>query len=134
MEQKEIWKDIVWYEGLYQVSNLGRIKNNDRVIITWNQYWSCIRKINNSILRPSTHRQWYKIITLTKNSKRKSFMVHRLVLNAFKWCSILECNHIDWVKSNNNLANLEYCTSSENKIHAYLNWLMYKKWNCYKKY
>lgn len=112
----EIWKDIPWYERLYQSSNLWNIRN---------RWWN--------VLRPSNHRQWYKIIVLTKDGKRKSYMVHRLVLMAFKWTSELECNHIDWIKENNNLDNLEYCTSSENKLHAYNNWLMYKKWNNYKK-
>ena len=130
----EIWKDIPNYEWLYQASVLGRIKKCSRVIETNNQHWSCIRNINSSILKPSNHRQGYKIITLTKGNKRKSFMVHRLILKTFLWESELECNHKNWIKEDNRLENLEYCTSSENKIHAYNNWLMYKKWNNYKKY
>ena len=113
----EKWNDIIWYEWLYQASNLWKIRNRYK-----------------NILKPSTHRQWYKIIVLSDNYKRKSYMVHRLVLKAFIWESELECNHKNWIKEDNRLENLEYCTSSENKIHAYNTWLMYKKWNNYKKY
>lgn len=116
IELIEEWKDVPWYEGLYQASNLWNIRNRWR-----------------NVLRPSNHRQWYKIIVLTKDNKRKSHMIHRLVLMSFKGVSELECNHIDWIKDNNKIENLEYCTSSENKIHAYNTWLMFKIWNSYKK-
>ena len=112
--KKEIWKDIPWYEWLYKISNLWNIKKCDRIIETSNQHWICIRNIWESILKPSNHRQGYKIITLTKNNQRKSFMVYRLVMMWFFWISELEVNHKDWNKQNNFVENLEYCTSSEN--------------------
>jgi len=102
MDKEEIWKDIPWYEWLYKVNNLGEVKSKRN--LTLNQY---------------TDRGWYKAVYLYSLWKRKFHLVHRLVLIAFIWDSKLQCNHIDWVKSNNILNNLEYCTRSENALHSY---------------
>lgn len=127
---KEIWKDIEGYEGLYQISNLGRIKSYDR-------YTNSSLKNNNiicrkgKILKQSDDGSGYLQIVLNKNGKRKSFKVHRLVAETFidksnfkhmsneniKEIDInkLEVNHInEFDKKNNSVANLEWCTKLYN--------------------
>ena len=109
---KEIWKDIINYEGLYQVSNKGRIKSlnykNTQQIKILKQY-----KSTTGYLRTC----------LCKNGIVKFFSIHRLVAQAFidNRNDLLEVNHIDGDKQNNNINNLEWCTRSENNIHAIKN-------------
>lgn len=105
----EIWKDVKGYEGLYQVSNLGRVKSLDydgskkeRIMSPYNVHG-------------------YSRVRLFNDKKRVSTSVHRLVAGAF--ISNPEnkpfVNHIDGNKSNNKIENLEWCNNSENLIHAY---------------
>lgn len=105
---KEIWKDIAGYEGLYQVSNFGRVKslNYNKTGIS-----KClVPKKNNS----------YNMVCLCKGGVHKYVSIHRLVANAFipNPENKLEVNHIDGNKSNNLISNLEWVTSSENTRHA----------------
>lgn len=103
---KEIWKDIEGYEGLYQVSNLGRVKSN-------------LRK--GKILKSNSTYDGYYNVTLSKNGKLKTYRIHRLVCIAFldNPLNKSEVNHIDGNKKNNNIENLEWCTRSENAEHAH---------------
>lgn len=115
---KEIWKPIEGFEGLYEVSNLGRIKSIKR------------NTTKGGILKLYTNKQnGYVYAGLTKNNRRKTFRVHRLVMSTFVGWSELQVNHIDGDKTNNKLSNLEYCTGSENMIHAYKNNLEKVTWN-----
>jgi hypothetical protein len=101
---EEEWKEVVAYEGLYQVSNLGRIK-------------SLFKKHKNEIfLKPKIERNGYLRITLAKKGKHKSFSIHRLVAIAFKPnpLNLPQVNHIDENKLNNNSNNLEWCTGEYN--------------------
>ena len=92
---KELWLPIIGYEGLYDVSNFGRIRNSR----------------TNKILSLANNRQGYKLVTLYKNKKLKTFLAHRLVAIAFieNPNSFPEINHIDENKQNNNVSNLEWC-------------------------
>jgi len=103
---KEIWKDVIGYEGFYQVSNLGNVKGLKR-----------------NKVKSQTLNSWgYKIISITKpNTKVKSVLVHRLVAKAFidNPENKEQVNHIDGNKSNNCVHNLEWCNQSENMQHAF---------------
>ena len=133
----EIWKDIPNYIGLYQASNLGRIKSLKR-----EHYIPSLDKIiwNNKekILKQAIGKDGYKYVVLTKNSNRKTFKVHRLIMITFNELDNKKTyiNHIDGNKKNNILENLEWCNNSENIKHAYDNKLIditkkYKKVNQY---
>jgi hypothetical protein len=114
----EVWGDIPNYEGLYQVSNQGRVRSCDRV---------APRKTNGdihlkgAILKLGKCRNGYMRVGLSEFGERKSMAVHRLVALVFigKPKEESQVNHIDGVKSNNCVSNLEYCTPSENTQHAY---------------
>lgn len=108
--EKEIWKDIEGYEGLYQVSNLGRIKS---LGMRSNHKKEMIMK--QQIVRG------YKKVTLTKESKPKIYSVHRIVAYEFieNIDDKIEVNHIDGNKLNNCVYNLEWVTPSENIRHAF---------------
>lgn len=110
----EVWKDVVGYEGLYQISDTGKIKSIQRRYGNYNG----MRRERIMKQRPDSRN--YINITLCKNGKHKSHWVHRLVAQAFipnldnKHC----INHIDNNPSNNSIENLEWCTHKENSQHS----------------
>lgn len=114
----EEWKDINGYEGLYQVSNLGRVKS----FIGWNGHKRIEReKIINGWTQTTNKGYKRKVISLRRNKEKEMFMIHQLVLNAFM-CNAPEgkvCNHIDGDSLNNKIENLEWVTQQQNVIHAY---------------
>ena len=109
MRKEEFWKDIAGYEGLYQVSNFGRVRSADRI----DRYG---REYKGKILTPCTDNQGYLHIALHNNGKRKTVRVHRLVAEAFinntDNCKYI--NHKDENKQNNNAENLEWCSAKYN--------------------
>lgn len=113
--QSEIWKDVVGYEGLYQVSNLGNVRSLDRKKEQWNGYNFSTRSYKGKNIKPQIKNNYFQV-GLGKDGKIKWFMVHRLVANAFlKNQYNLPCvNHKDENKTNNKVDNLEWCTQSYN--------------------
>lgn len=105
----EIWKDIVGYEGLYQVSNKGRVKS-------LRYYGGNNEQIKSLGLRSDG----YLNVSLSKNGKAISKSVHRLVAVAFipNPENLEMVNHIDENKENNCVENLEWCTRSYNQIYS----------------
>jgi len=110
----EQWKIIPWFNS-YEASTYWRIRN----------------KIKGNILVWWFDTLWYRKTILSKSWKAFTKSTHRLILITFKWFkSNLECNHIDWDRSNSRLDNLEWVTHSENMIHRFekLWFIPYYKW------
>lgn len=102
---KEEWKDIKGYEGIYLVSDKGNIK----------------RKGINKNRKFNISRCGYAMVTLYKNGIVKNILVHRIVAQAFlpNFNNLPQVNHIDGNKLNNNIENLEWCTAKDNILHTY---------------
>lgn len=107
----EIWKDIVAYEGMYQVSDLGRVKSLK---------FSKLRLLKNSF-----DKDGYLLVSLYKNGKQKTITTHRLVAQSFIYNKDKkpQVNHINGIKDDNRVQNLEWNTSLENIRHSYKNGL-----------
>lgn len=115
----EIWKDIIGYEGIYQVSNLGRVRSLKRFITHKNGKTYCWKeKIRKSYVNKHTG---YVQVELSNNQKKKKFYVHRLVAEAFleSYNSQLTVNHKDFNRKNNCVENLECVTLNENFYYSY---------------
>lgn len=114
--QKEIWKDIKNYEGLYQVSNFGNVKS----LVFKN---NIVTKKRQKVISQNIKSDNRCIVHLYKDCKRKAFLVHRLVANAFleNKNNLPQINHKDGNPRNNNINNLEWCSASYNCKHSYIN-------------
>lgn len=95
----EVWKDVVGYDGLYQVSNMGRVKNIETQQVL--KHFIC---------------NGYPRVGLSKENKHKNFYVHRLMAQAFlkNPNSHPQINHKDEVKTNNYIDNIEWCSQKYN--------------------
>lgn len=110
--KEEIWKNIEGYEGLYQVSNLGRVKSLDKYLPdTLGRVSFRKEKIICQLQRGG-----YLAVQIWKKGKNKKFLVHRLVATAFipNPDNLPQVNHKDENKANNNVDNLEWCTHQYN--------------------
>ena len=119
---EEVWKDVKGYEGIYKVSNFGKVKSLDREVAPNNRvpYW---RK--GKICKQSKSNLGYMTVGFTVNNVKVNKYVHRLVAEAFitNMNDYPQVNHIDCDKTNNKIDNLEWCTNSQNHIHASKNGL-----------
>jgi len=113
----EVWKNIKEYEGLYQVSNIGRVKSLERTVIDKRGHK---HYTNERILKPQIGPNGYLQVGLHKDCKGKSLYIHRLVCEAFHENpkNKPEVNHINEDKSDNRACNLEWVTSKENNNHG----------------
>ena len=113
MTENEVWKDVVGFEGLYKVSNKGNVHSVARKDTIG-------RKCGGRMLKPLSHKVGYLQVQLHKNGKMKNKYIHRLVAEAFipNPESFLEINHLDEVKDNNELSNLEWCTREHNNNYG----------------
>lgn len=113
----EEWKNIKNYEGLYQVSNKGRIKALPR---TWKCTNGGTRSHEEIILSQANGTKGYKLVHLSKNGISKTYKVHRLVAEAFipNTNNLPQINHKDECKENNSVENLEWCTNEYNNRYG----------------
>lgn len=102
-----VWKDVIGYEAILQVSNLGRV----------------FSKRTNKVLKPTVNKKGYVTLSTRVGGKAVCFRVHRLVALVFipNADGKLEVNHKDLNKQNNTVFNLEWATSKENTAHAIQN-------------
>ena len=110
----EIWKGVVGYEGLYQVSNLGRVIILSKNIVLKD---GRIRKLPPRMLVANTkNKDGYCVSILTKNNKTKYLLTHRLVAKAFlpNPYNFPIVEHLDCDKNNNTIFNLRWCTQKTN--------------------
>lgn len=117
----EIWEDVIDYEGLYKVSNVGRIKCVGKSPTGDTPFWQ-IKLLKKDKVNSQSKNKWgYLGVSLYKNGVGKRFQVHRLMMIAFvpNPENKPQVNHIDGVKDNNLLENLEWNTRSENQRHAF---------------
>lgn len=103
MKEERIWRPVIDYEGLYEVSNYGEV-----------------RKIDGTVMNGNINSYGYRVVSLTKNGRKKDKKVHRLV--AFAFVPTIDgkdyVNHKDGDKLNNYAGNLEWVTRGENNSHA----------------
>ena len=113
MTKSEIWKYVAGYEGLYQVSNKGNVYRVYRTRALG-------RKRGGRMLKPCYTSRGYLQVNLHKNGKRKTRTVHRLVAETFlpNPNGLPQVNHRDEDKDNNNVENLEWCTSKYNNSYG----------------
>lgn len=111
----EEWRDITGYEGLYQVSNWGRVKTMARLHREDRPYMKQER-----LMKPPVNNVGYPQVCLYKDKKGVIHSVHRLVATAFleRKPEHRVINHIDGNKQNNRIDNLEWCTYGHNQSHA----------------
>ncbi|MFA2595213.1 NUMOD4 domain-containing protein [Bacillus cereus] len=113
----ENWKDIKGYEGIFQISSLGRVRSLPK--LTRNRHGEYMTKVK--IIKGWVKEAGYVCVTLKVDGVKRHFRVHRLVAEAFipNPLNKKQVNHIDGNKSNNQENNLEWVTAKENIAHAF---------------
>ena len=115
----EVWKDIKGYEGLYQVSSLGRVKSVERVVVQSNGYTKTVKE---SIRKPKKDQNGYLQVGLSKNGVVKRYTVHKLVATAFIQKDDLfadTVNHKNEIKTDNRAENLEWMNNGDNSRYSH---------------
>jgi hypothetical protein len=134
MNNQEIWKDVIGYEGIYQVSNLGRVKSLSRKRFNGKGYYN----VGEIMLSPRKNTKGYLTVALHNQTNPKTISVHRLVAKAYIGDSFLTVDHINGIKTDNRAENLRYVTNRENilsyhsKYNKYTGTYYEKKHNKYR--
>lgn len=115
--KQEVWKNIKGFDGIYQISNQGRVKSVERVEI---MKTGVKRKRKETIRKATETEKGYLIVNLGGRNSGGNYRVHRLVAEAFisNKKELPEVNHIDLNKKNNSVENLEWVSRVENVRHA----------------
>ena len=118
----EQWRPVAGYEGYYEVSDHGRVRSIDRVIMSRSPAGGlCEHRRKGHIKNQASDKDGYKLVTFCRDGKEKMRKVHQLVMEAFAgprpdWATMV--NHKDGVPSNNLLSNLEWSHNQHNQRHA----------------
>lgn len=119
----EVWKPVVGYEGIYEVSNMGRIKSLERM-------GTAGTPVHEKLLHPYREKhKGYMVVCLRKNNKASVKKIHRLVAEAFIPNDNLftdTVNHIDEDKTNNRVDNLEWMSNGDNVRYSQSGWKHYR--------
>ena len=117
---KEIWRDIKDYEGLYQVSNLGRVKRLAFTRKIYTRGYEQLIHYKEHLIKTRIGNSGYTIVALSKNAKTKTLLLHRLVAKTFipNPENLPQVNHKDENKLNNKTDNLEWCTHTYNNNYG----------------
>ncbi|QWM89590.1 putative HNH homing endonuclease [uncultured phage cr91_1] len=116
----EIWKDIPNFEGIYQISNTGKVKSIERIVVCSDGQ---LKPVKERLISFGDNGHGYKFCYLWKNNKSYRHYIHRLVADAFvnnpNPKNYTEINHINSITYDNNYINLEWCNRSLNMKAAY---------------
>jgi len=119
-----IWKDVVGYEGIYEVSSCGQVRSHEDKTTHSNLHG--VRNWKQRVLKQKISKDNTRRVTLYKDKEPRTWLVHRLVAKAF--IPMIEgknyINHLDGNRLNNHVDNLEWCDHKENNNHAFDNGLM----------
>lgn len=107
--QEEIWKSIPGFEGLYEVSDQGRVKSIFRRLGK-----GTVCSHEHKLIKLCKEQDGYLVFNLHKNGKRRMVKVHRIVMLTFIGCSDLQVDHINGIKDDNRIINLRYVTCLQN--------------------
>ena len=116
---KEVWKDVIGYEGFYKVSNLGNVKRINSKVKSCLRHLGGYKIVKEHFMTPRIINKYYSV-HLCKDGKSKNVRVHRLVATAFipNPNNLPQINHKDENKLNNNAENLEWCSCKYNQNYG----------------
>ena len=114
---KEVFKDVIGYEGFYQVSSNGRVKSVQRIIVRKN---GALLPVKERILKQAIGKRGYELVVLQKNGNTRTKKIHQLVAESFlnhTPCGFkLVVDHIDNNPLNNNVSNLQIISHRDNVV------------------
>lgn len=115
------WRDVVGYEGIYEVSSAGEVRTKEGKTTYTKKHG--VRRWKQRVLKQKTSKDDTCRVSLWKDGKERTWLVHRLVAKAFlpKVQEKKYINHIDGSRLNNHVSNLEWCDHKENNNHAFNN-------------